>query len=84
MNHKKYIEFHDKFTKENQFEFSHGIYLLRDLVRNRPVSQILISDFFYICKRASGIEDVLKYLLDKNKNSLVTVSAIELLQENII
>lgn len=84
MNHFQYIEFHDKFTKENQFEFSHGIYLLRDYVRKRPVNDCLLQEFITLVKVTSGIGVVLNYLLAKNKDSSVTFSAIKLLQENII
>ena len=48
MNHSQYIEFHDKFTEENQFEFSHGIYLFRDFVRNRPVKLSILNEFINI------------------------------------
>ena len=84
MNNRSYIEFHDKFTKENQFEFSHGIYLFRDYVRKRPVNSYLLQEFTTLIKVTPGAERALNYLLDKNKNSSVTVSAIELLQENLI
>ncbi|ADX66990.1 Uncharacterised protein [Weeksella virosa] len=83
MNNRIYREFHDKFTKENQFEFSQGIYLFRDYVRNRPVSICLLQEFTTLVRSTPGIERVLNYLLEKNKNSSVTVSAIKLIQENI-
>ncbi|MDK7376110.1 hypothetical protein QP519_11260 [Weeksella virosa] len=83
MNNRSYIEFHDKFTKENQFEFSQGIYLFRDYVRNRPVNINLLEEFTELLKTTPGIERVLNYLLEKNKNSSVTVSAIKLIQKNI-
>jgi len=83
MNHKEYIEFHDKFTNENKFEFSHGIYLYRDFVRNRPVNSNVLKEFTKLVKATPGVERVFNYLLEKNKDSSVTISAINLLQENI-
>lgn len=84
MNHKSYIEFHDKFTKENLFEFSHGITLYRNLVRKRPVNNSLLKEFTELVKVTPGVGVVLNYLLEKNKGSSITTSAIKLIQENII
>ena len=83
MNNREYIEFHDKFTKENHFEFSYGIYLFRDFVRNRPVKLSILNEFINILKKTEGIYLVLDYLFIKNNYSNVTTSAIELIQKKL-
>lgn len=83
MNHSQYIEFHDKFTEENKFEFSYGIYLFRDFVRNRPVKLSILNEFITILKKTECIHLVLDYLLIKNNSSYVTTSAIELIKNKL-
>lgn len=83
MNHSQYIEFHDKFTEENQFEFSYGIYLFRDFVRNRLVKLSILNEFINILKKTEGIHLVLDYLFIKNNSSNVTICAIKLIQNKL-
>lgn len=70
MNHKQYKDFHEKFTRENQFEFSYGIYLARDFVRGREVNNKILKDFFRLLKITLGVKLILNYLLNKNKSKL--------------
>ena len=83
MNYKEYIEFHDKFTKENDFEFSHGIYIVRDLVRSREVNIKLVNIFIEYCKLTIDIEKALDYILSQNNSSFVTKKAINYILKNL-
>ena len=83
MNHKQYIKFHDKFTQENKFEFSHGIYMARDFVRNR-IKLDNIKYFISLIKNESEIFEVLEYLKNKNIESITTCNAIDFLKGKII
>ena len=82
MNHKQYIEFHDKFTQEKNFEFSHGIYMTRDFVRNR-IKLDNIKYFISLIKNESEILEVLEYLKNKNIESNTTCNAIDFLKSKL-
>ena len=82
MNHKEYIEFHDKFTKENKFEFSHGIYLARDFIRNR-IELDNLKYFINLIKKELKILEVLEYLKKKNIESNTTCNAVDFLKSKI-
>ena len=82
MNHKEYIEFHDKFTKENQFEFSHGIYIARDFIRNR-IKLDNLNHFISLIQNELEILEVLEYLQNKNIESNTTCNAIDFLKSKL-
>ena len=82
MNHREYIEFHDKFTKENQFEFSHGIYLARDFIRNR-IELANLKHFINLIEKELKILEVLEYLQKKNIESKTTCNAIDFLKSKL-
>ena len=82
MNHKQYIGFHDKFTQENKFEFSHGIYMARDLVRNR-IKLDNLKYFISLIKKESDILEVLEYIKNKNIESKTTCNAIDFLKSKL-
>ncbi|MCT4151309.1 hypothetical protein HZP59_08695 [Elizabethkingia anophelis] len=83
MKYKQYKDFHDKFTHENQFEFSYGIYLARDFVRNREINIKILNEFFELLKTTPEINLVLDYLKTKNINSKVTQKAINYIITNL-
>ena len=82
MNHKEYIEFHDKFTKENQYEFSYGIYLARDFIRNR-IELDNLKHFINLIENELKILEVLEYLKNKNIESITTCNAIDFLKSKL-
>lgn len=83
MNHLEYKDFHEKFTRENQFEFSYGIYLARDIVRNREINIKNFKEFLSLLKATSETKSVLAYLKLNNKNSPITQKAIKYIEINL-
>ena len=83
MNHEEYINFHNKFTNENYFEFSFGIYLSRDYVRKKEININNLNEFITLLKKTPEAINVLNYLLNKNITSKTTTKAIEFLKNNI-
>ena len=83
MTNKEYITFHDNFTKENNFEFSHGIYLIRDLLRGRETNKDNITIYLNLLKKTNDIDDVLNYLASKN-NSELNIKTLNYIKNNPI
>lgn len=83
MNHLQYKDFHVKFTRENQFEFSYGIYLARDFIRNREINNKIFKEFLELLKSTPEVKLVLDYLKKKNINSNVTQKAINYIIINL-